>query len=80
MRPSETEQLTKSSQFEIPPEGGTTNLFQQPARGASRVEVQTREGKVYAVKIVIAEDPDLDLIELLVERFDQIDYPTRVVA
>jgi hypothetical protein len=32
LRPSETEQLTKSSQFEIPPEGGTTNLFQQPAR------------------------------------------------
>src|SRR5882724_9358141 len=36
-------------------------------RGASRVEVQTREGKVYAVRMVIAEDPDLDLIQLLID-------------
>ena len=36
-------------------------------RGASRVEVQTREGKVYAVRLVIAEDPDLDLVQLLVD-------------
>ncbi|MGA9770652.1 MAG: serine protease [Blastocatellia bacterium] len=36
-------------------------------KGASRAEVQTREGKVYPVNIVIAEDPDLDLIQLLID-------------
>jgi S1-C subfamily serine protease len=36
-------------------------------RGASRAEVQTGEGKVYAVRVVIAEDPDLDLVQLLVD-------------
>ena len=36
-------------------------------RGASRVEVQTREGKFYAVRLVIADDPDLDLVQLLVD-------------
>lgn len=36
-------------------------------RGASRVEAQTREGKVCAVSMVIAEDPDLDLIQLLID-------------
>ena len=36
-------------------------------RGASRAEVVTREGKAYAVRWVIAEDPDLDLVQLLVD-------------
>lgn len=36
-------------------------------RGASRAEVRTREGKVCAVRWIIAEDPDLDLIQLLID-------------
>lgn len=36
-------------------------------KGASRAEVETREGKVYAVRLVLAEDPDLDLVQLLVD-------------
>jgi S1-C subfamily serine protease len=36
-------------------------------RGASRAEVKTREGKVYAIRLVTAEDPDLDLVQLLID-------------
>jgi serine protease Do len=36
-------------------------------KGAARVDVQTREGKVYPVKAIIAEDANHDLIQLLVE-------------
>jgi len=36
-------------------------------RHASRAEVHTRQGGVYPIRMVIAEDVNLDLIELLVE-------------
>jgi S1-C subfamily serine protease len=62
----EDEVVDQVSGFFIDKEGHLVSC-RHVLRGASRAEVETREGKVYEVRLVIAEDPDLDLVQLLID-------------
>ena len=58
--------VNRVSGFFINPEGHLLTC-RNAVRGASRIQVQTRDGEVYGVRMVLADDPNLDVIRMLVD-------------
>jgi tetratricopeptide (TPR) repeat protein len=62
----EQEIVNQVSGFFINPEGHLLTC-RNVVRGASRIQVTTRDGKAHGVRMVLSDDPNLDVIKMLVD-------------